>query len=71
MAGSLGNTENLSLDEVARVLDFFLYRMDMDTRRKLMAEMPVQYAKLFPSATPARIQQLVAERIEEVRRGLS
>lgn len=66
-----GHTENLSGFEMDRVLQFLLFRMDMRTREALMAEMPIQYVKLFPSVHHVNLQQRVANRISEVQSELS
>lgn len=61
-----GKTENLNPNEMEGVLNFFLYRMNMDTRRALMAEMPLHYKKLFPKVGPASIIMQVEEAIREI-----
>jgi len=41
------NKNPLNDYETSAVLSFFLYTMSMDTRRRLMHEMPVAYNKLM------------------------
>lgn len=45
-------TDNLTREQTHTVLRFLLHRMNVDTRTALMAEMPVAYAKLYPSVSP-------------------
>ena len=45
-------THNLNWHECETVLEFLLHHMDQETRGKLIARMPVEYHKLFPSVAP-------------------
>jgi hypothetical protein len=51
--------EDLRSSERDAVLRFLLHYMPMETRRKLMAEMPVAYTKLFPTAKEATIRKVI------------
>lgn len=51
--------ENLTTKELQDLVRFFTYTMGMDQRGKLMAEMPLVYAKLYPDVDPEIIVQKV------------
>jgi len=51
--------ENLRSSERDAVLRFLLHYMPQETRGKLMAEMPVAYSKLFPTAKEATIRKVI------------
>lgn len=52
------DVEALTAEQRRAVLRFLLYRMSMDTRRKLMAEMPVAYARLYPGTAGAVLEHV-------------
>jgi hypothetical protein len=56
----MSNVENLTSEQSLYVLRFLLHRMGLDTRGALMAEMPVAYARLYPSVDPTVVIDRVA-----------
>jgi len=46
------------------VTDFFRQHMTMDQRRRLMAELPVQYKRMYPGVAPEVITDIVREALE-------
>lgn len=57
--------DNLTTEQTESALRFLLYRMGMDTRREMMAEMPVIYATLFPQAAMIAVGA-VCERVNAI-----
>lgn len=55
--------KNLSREQVETVLRFLLHRMGPETRQAFMAELPVAYARLYPTVAPATIVDKVQEAI--------
>lgn len=51
--------DGLTREQADAVLRFLLYRMDLDTRGALMAELPVAYARLYPSVSPTTVIERV------------
>jgi hypothetical protein len=60
-------TPRLTEDELADLVRWFTYRMDQETRGDLMAERPVQYAKLAPGVDPAILAAAVTRGVNRVR----
>jgi len=60
-------THELGQNDLERLVEWFTYSMPMDQRHRLMAEMPVLYAKLFPGVRPSAVTAEVAVGIERVR----
>jgi len=59
-------TPKLTETELADLVAWFTYRMDQDTRGDLMAERPLQYAKLYPGVDPAAILRNVSRGVQHV-----
>jgi hypothetical protein len=59
---------NLRQSELERVVAWFTHHMDLDQRRRLMADLPQQYAKLYPDVDADVIADAVRYAIRE-RRG--
>lgn len=49
------DVDALSQRELRMLVDWFTYYMPMEQRRRFMAEMPVTYARLFPSASAGAV----------------
>jgi hypothetical protein len=60
-------THELGHNDLERLVDWFTYSMPMDQRHRLMADMPLVYARLFPGVRPAAVTEEVAVGIEAVR----
>jgi hypothetical protein len=60
-------TDLLGFADLERVADFLLHHMSQQTRGKLMAELPVAYAKLYPGVDSAIIIDHVAHAIDGAR----
>lgn len=58
---------NLGIHDTEVLARFLLHHMDMDTRRKLRAEMPLIYARAFPTVGPAVLGEAVTAAIESER----
>lgn len=57
------NLENVSTHEKDQMLDWLLYHLSLETRQKLMAEMPIAYSHVFPNVIKAYVVDKVAERL--------
>ena len=44
------NTEKLTRLERSTLIEWFMYHLDMDSRQRLMTELPYRYAKLTGSS---------------------
>lgn len=61
------DTSRLSTHELETAVRWFTYHMPSEQRGRLMAEMPVLYAKLFPGVSPKAVLERVAAGLEGVR----
>lgn len=52
--------EQLSSNDLERLVEWFSYRMTMDQRRELMADMPLVYSRLAPGAGAESIVGMVS-----------
>jgi hypothetical protein len=57
--------KNLGTAELESLADWFLYRMPMQQRHDLMAELPQTYGKIFPGVSGATIAKAVSVRLNE------
>lgn len=57
----------LGIGDTEKVLHWFLYHMPMEQRGELMAELPQQYAGLFPDVDPGIITAAVRRKLNETR----
>jgi hypothetical protein len=57
-------TRPLAIGDASELAEWFIYHMPMDLRRRLMAERPLLYARVFPGINPAVL-------LERVARGLA
>lgn len=48
-----------------RLVEWFTSNMSMGTRRKLMAEMPMEYHLLYPDVDPGVIAEVVRQTLAE------
>ena len=61
---NLNDVSSVSRD---RVLDFLLLHMTSDTRRHLMATLPLDYAAIFPTCQPDTLAELVKSAVSRAR----
>ena len=54
---------NLGIRDTEDLAEFLLYHLSAELRRKLMAERPVLYARIFPQVTPETLAFRVSEAI--------
>lgn len=59
----MGNVEALSRPQMADLLRFFLLHMDQADRIRLMAEHPIEYARLYPEVDTEILLKKVRFRI--------
>lgn len=59
--------DNLGIRDTEVLAEFLLHHMGMETRRKLIGELPALYARLYPSVSEDIITEIVKQHIEEDR----
>lgn len=56
---------SLSTGDAERLAEWFLHRLSMDQRHELMADMPLVYARVFPTVAPSMIADVVNVALDE------
>jgi hypothetical protein len=63
----MNRLDSVSFGDTQELAEWFLRRMSMPERYKLMAEKPLLYARLFPEVKAATILDKVAEELALAR----
>lgn len=63
----MAKIEKLTGEQMEQVLHFLLHRMNQDTRRQMMASLPLAYARMYPTIQPGSLSDAVFAAIRDDR----